>query len=299
LSYTGTAQRQGSYQYDINSPVPDARLYVQKTRPFPNYPAIYYRTNGAGHQYHGLTASAKRSMFKGLQYQLSWTWQRDRYDLSRGETSENPFDRRREIAVSPDVPTHRLLGSYFWQLPFGTGQRFGGSASRWVNLLTGGWVLTGAYEYNSGNFLTPYWSGPDPTGTVYSTSSTSAWAYDIRPDQLGDPNLPAGQRTLDRWFDPSAFGAPGVGRYGTSAKGVIKGPNLILFNAGVQKHFTYKEGGPRMILELSFKNLLNHPNWANPSTNISEAGSVARITRAQSDNDYSERAGRLGLRIEW
>jgi hypothetical protein len=37
----------------------------------------------------------------------------------------------------------------------------------------------------------------------------------IRPDQLHDPNLPAGARTVNRWFDPTAFGAPTPGSFGT------------------------------------------------------------------------------------
>jgi hypothetical protein len=51
ISYIGTAPRQGVWGYNINQPVGDARAFVDKPRLFPNYPAITYLTNGAGHQY--------------------------------------------------------------------------------------------------------------------------------------------------------------------------------------------------------------------------------------------------------
>ena len=72
--------RQGPWGYNYNSPVPNDRPFIDKPRPYPNYPEIYYITNGAGHQYNGLTAEVKRQMVNGLYFQGSWTWARDIYD---------------------------------------------------------------------------------------------------------------------------------------------------------------------------------------------------------------------------
>jgi hypothetical protein len=65
-SYIGTNTRQGQFGYNINQPVPDARLFVDKARRFPAYPGITYVTNGAGHQYHSMTVEANRKMASGL-----------------------------------------------------------------------------------------------------------------------------------------------------------------------------------------------------------------------------------------
>ena len=62
LSYIGTNTRQGDYAYNYNSPVPDGQLFVNKPRPFPQYPGINYFTNGAGHQFHSLTAEVERRL---------------------------------------------------------------------------------------------------------------------------------------------------------------------------------------------------------------------------------------------
>jgi hypothetical protein len=50
ITYIGTALREGEYQYDYNAPTPSAQAYTAKARIFPQYPAIYYVTNGAGHR---------------------------------------------------------------------------------------------------------------------------------------------------------------------------------------------------------------------------------------------------------
>ncbi len=298
LGYIGTGQRQGTYSYNYNSPVPDGRLYIEKPRPFPNYSEILYRTNGAGHQYHGMTAEVRKPTTKGLFFQFAWTWQRDIGDLNRWDTSENPFDRRREIGVARDMPAHRGIGNIRYDLPFGKGQRIGGNAPKLADLLVGGWSVASTYGFHSGNFLTPVWTGPDPTGTYYTESATRP-NVTIRPDRIANGNLASG-RTISRWFDASAFLAPQNGRFGNSAKGIIQGPPATMLNGGLYKTIAASEKGPRVMMEITFRNILNHPNWSNPAMDISDTGGVGRITAATSQgDDWAERQGRLGLRIEW
>jgi hypothetical protein len=303
LSYIGTNTRQGEYSYNYNSPVPDARPFIEKPRPFPRYPAINYFTNGAGHQFHSLTAEVERRFAHGLQFQSSWVWARDIGDLERGQALENPFDRERERSVAPDIPTHRFTTNWIYELPFGKGRPFLGSSGRAVNAIVGGWSLSGIYSYYSGQFLTPLWTGPDPTGTAFTTSATRP-NVTIRPDHLRDANLPSDQRSINRWFDPTAFAAPPIGRFGNAAKGVIKGPHVNVWHAGFFKSFNFTEN-VRLRWELTATNFFNHPNYNNPATNISQTGSVAVINGVGAVNGASTgdlpgpRAFRTGLRLDW
>jgi hypothetical protein len=160
-SYIGTALRDGAYQYNYNAPVADNRPYISKPRPFPNLPDIYYVTNGAGHQYNGLTLEVLRHLAAGLYFQSSWTWARDRYDMdynwdfeSWQFTSEHPRNRHREVGPAQEIPTHRFTSNFIYQLPFGKGHKFGSNVSRLGNLLVGGWELSGIYTLQSGMFLT-------------------------------------------------------------------------------------------------------------------------------------------------
>jgi hypothetical protein len=302
-SYIGTNTRQGDYGYNYNSPAPDDRLFIDKPRVFPRYPGITYFTNGAGHQFHSFTAEVERRMARGLQLQSSWVWARDIGDLERGQILEHPFDRQRERSVSPDIPTHRFTTNWIYQLPWGKGRPFLSGANGVVDAIVGGWELSGIYSYYSGQFLTPLWSGPDPTGTAFSANATRP-IVTIRPDHLRDANLPSDQRNLNRWFDVGAFGAPPVGRFGNSAKGVIKGPDVNVWHAGFFKSFHFNEQ-TRLRWELTATNLFNHPNYNNPGLNISQAASagvisgVGLVNGASTGDQPGARSFRMGLRLDW
>jgi hypothetical protein len=299
-SYIGTNTRQGEWGYNYNQPVPDARPFVDKPRPFPNYPLITYTSNGAGHQYNSLTLEAERRFLNGFSYQLSWVYARDIGDLERGESPENAFDRKREKAVWLDIPTHRVTGNVIYELPFGPGKKYLNSASGVKRAIAGGWELSVIYSSYSGQFLTPTWTGPDPTGTAFSNSRTPAQVT-IRPDALRDANLSADERSVNGWFDASAFGAPAAGRFGTSAKGVIIGPGSAIVNTGLSKRIDITER-VRARLEITSTNFFNHPNYDNPAVSINATGNVGVITAVggvSSLDSSGARSFRTGIRLEW
>jgi hypothetical protein len=123
----------------------------------------------------------------------------------------------------------------------------------------------------------------------------------IRPDELRNPNLPFEERTVSRWFDPSAFGAPRPGSFGTSAKGVIIGPGSNIINLGLSKYFTVTER-VKLRWELSATNSFNHPNWANPQTSITSLGQVGVITGTGGVSNLDQSSARnlrMGVRVEW
>jgi hypothetical protein len=304
LSYIGTNTRQGDWSYDYNSPVPDTRPYIDKPRPFPRYPGISYFTNGAGHQYHALTAEAERHLAKGLYFQSSWSWARDIGDMDRGGSPENPFDRRRERAVEMDIPTHRVNVNWIYNFPFGRGQRFLSAGPKALDLAVRGWSISGIYSYYSGQFLTPLWTGPDPTGTAFSNARTPA-VVTRRPDHLRDGNLPPDRRSVSAWFDASAFAPPQPGQFGSAARGVIKGPDVNVWHMGLFKEFVFAERAPRLRWEITATNFFNHPNYSNPAMNISQIADVGVINGVGGVNGASTgdqpgaRAFRMGVRVEW
>jgi len=298
ISYIGNGTRQGFYSANLNQPVANGQLYINKPRPFPNYPNINYVRNGAGHQYHSFNLEAQRRFRGGFTYQAAWVWSRD---ISYG-TPEDAYNEVRERGVTVDNPTHRLTGNFIYELPFGKGKRFLSGRGRLFDLMAGGWQISSIFESFSGQFLTPLWSGPDPTGTAFTSSSTPA-VVTIRPDQLRSPNLPPGQRSVTHWFDAGAFAAPEPGSFGTSAPGVIKGPGSWILNSGLYKSFTVWER-VRFRWEFTATNVLNHPNWANPGTNITSLAQVGVISGVGTNNtNYIDAIGprsmRMGFRVTW
>jgi hypothetical protein len=104
------------------------------------------------------------------------------------------------------------------------------------------------------------------------------------------------------WFDSNAFTAPSPGTFGSSAKGVIVGPNLISLGASLQKFITYRER-LRIRLELLTNNYINHPNYGAPATNISNKSSSGVITSQSLDGIKQDDAGPrrlvMQMRIEF
>ena len=240
ISYVGTGTRHGEYQYNINQPIANGELYINKPRLYPQYPGFNYVTNGSGTNTRGLTVSAKRDLAKGLSYQFSWDWARDIGDLERDWGPEDAYNRARERGVWLDVPTHRITSFVVYDLPIGHGKKLLSGSNRVLDALVGGWQLSSTFSTYSGRFMTPYWIGPDPVGIAYTDSSTAPIVR-LRPDQLSNPNLPGDQRGVNEWFDVNAFAGPQPGHLGSVSRGSIKGPNARVLNAGLSKYFNLTE----------------------------------------------------------
>jgi hypothetical protein len=304
VSYVATLGRDMWYTRDVNSPVADERLYNEKPRPFPQYPSITYADNGAGHDYHGVTIEAERRFSGGLFFQAAYTTATDTTETVEWTNAiENPFDLARERGRDSATPLHRLTTAVIYELPFGHGKRWLSTAPTAVDLALGGWEISVVGYLQSGNFLTPTISVPDPTGTRFTTAATRP-VISIRPDQLRDPQL--ADPTIDRWFDVSAFGAPPIGRFGTAERGAIESPGLNLWHFGLLKRFRFSDhpGTPIFRIEATATNIFNHPQWASPNVNVTPTNvSAGRISAIGGSAGAIQQAGmrsiRLGLRMEW
>lgn len=122
---------------------------------------------------------------------------------------------------------------------------------RGLDLLVGGWDVTGVTLVQSGPFLTPFFSNGDPSG---SGTTVRGFTATQRPDQVGDGNL--GNPTVAAYFDPTAFVRPAdnIGRYGNAGVGILVGPGTSVFSMTVGKSFALA-GQSRLRFEMAFSNL--------------------------------------------
>ncbi|MCC6539528.1 MAG: TonB-dependent receptor [Bryobacterales bacterium] len=298
-TYTGTNTRQGVYRWDINQPLADAQLYVDKARRFPRYPGIGYTDNGAGHQYHGVSVEVERRNYKGLHYQLYYTLAKDIQDLENTEQPQDAYNRAAERSTWGALPRHRWMGNLIYDLPVGKGKPLGANLGRVANAIAGGWQVSAIYIYESGGAVTPLWTGPDPTGTRFTNTRTRP-TVTLRPDRLRDGRID--DPTVARWFDTMAFAAPPIGRFGNSGKGVIYGTPGNVLHATLAKQFIVKER-VRMRLELLGTNVTNHPNYMNPNMNITDLGTAGVVTATMDRNAKFDsaipRELQAQLRVEW
>jgi hypothetical protein len=84
------------YERDASAPVAHNRLYIEKPRPFPQFPDINYADKGGSHDYQGLTSEAERRFSKGLFFQIAYTAARDLGDTGGNAPNGGIYTDERE-----------------------------------------------------------------------------------------------------------------------------------------------------------------------------------------------------------
>jgi hypothetical protein len=111
-----------------------------------------------------------------------------------------------------------------------------------------------------------------------------------RPDALGDPNLPGGQRTPDRWFDTEAFALPAPFTFGTARRNSVVGPGFASLDLSLAKDIGIG-GSRRLEVRLDVFNALNRANFDLPNR-IFGTPNFGRIFSAKSAREMQ-----LGVRL--
>ena len=85
-----------------------------------------------------------------------------------------------------------------------------------------------------------------------------------RPDQLRDANLPASERSPERWFDTAAFTLQAPLTFGNAPRNSVTGPGFANLDLALAKTWTVAGTGQ---LELRWEvfNALNKPNFDLPN----------------------------------
>jgi len=168
------------------------------------------------------------------------------------------------------------------------------SSSALSNIL-GGWNVNTITLLETGPYLTPTTSvSNDQTNTNPAAADVNV----VRPDIVGNP-IPA-HRTNANYFNINAFANPpqGAGRVGTASVGSLEAPGTIAVNGGLAKAIAIRENW-NLRFEATFTNVLNHTNFAPPTTNISNSASFGALTTAQTAESGGNRTGQVALRLDF
>ncbi len=290
LSYTGSHTTQLIQSPDLNQvPANTLGYTAYKAKygvPFPNFNAVLTRSNGPSAKYQAFTAEVERRYVKGLALDASYTFAHDvsnalgavptTLTAENGATILDRFNEDANYGNVIYVRRNRFVGTFQYDLPYGRGQRFGGDVHSATNLLLGGWGVAGIQLWQSGPFLTPSFSGTDPSGTgVLTRGVTTAQ----RPDSTGLSPLVANHSRAN-WFNLAAFSTPAnnIGRFGNYPVGTLVGPGTVTFAGTLGKNFAITERF-RLRYEAQIANLFNHVNLGIPNTNISSSsfGTISNV----------------------
>lgn len=268
VAYVGTSAKRLTFTQDLNLLHPSTELWDPARRPYQRFGTAGLIQSGASSIYHGLNITADRKVTNGLWFNINYTLTKSLSDVSLTcytcSAQQNQYQRYLERADDPSLHRQQLRFSYIYQLPFGRGKQFLGDLGRITNGLMGGWQFAGITTMYTGSRLSPGFSGTDPANTNQ---------FSGRPDRIADGNLNGDMRARIKSgqsiFDKSAFVRPETGRghYGNSARDILTGPGLMLWNISLSKHFTIRERA-RMEIMWQLFNAFNRPNFYNPSRNI-------------------------------
>ena len=183
------------------------------------------------------------------------------------ETFQNPFNWNDCRGNLGGIRKHVLVASYVIDLPFGKGRRWLSGARGVTDFLAGGWQLAGIMQALSGAPFSP------------SFETTVQGSVGGRPDVvLGAPVYPE-NRTIARWFNPTAFAVPPNFTFGNAGYNQLWGPGQFNWDASLVKGFVFKE---RVTLQLRLEafGALNNPQFGNPNGTITNPNVVGAISSA-------------------
>jgi hypothetical protein len=238
-------------------------------------------------KYDSLTIEGKRRL-GSFTFDSFWTWA---HNMSNTLNLENPYSHdfwNRDRVT----PRHRVVLNNLWEVPIGRGRRYLSSIPGVANHVIGGWKIGWLAIFQTGQFFSPSFSGADPSGT-----NTSGGL----PDRICNGNVPPGQRVLSSWFDASCFAVPPIGRFGNSGVNILEGPGLHTHGVSITKSF-YLTERIRLDYLAMMSNVMNHPNFSAPGSNISVPAQAGVIT-GQHSRFSADRSGArfidMRLRLEF
>jgi hypothetical protein len=234
-------------------------------------------TNDGNTDYNGLELSLQRRMSKGLSYSLGYTFSRglanfgDNLTDPDGALPQNSYNYAAEMSNSTLDIRSRFVGNFIWDLPIGQGRHFL-SQPGIVNHVLGGWQLNGIVTLQTGS----------PYSVTAANDGLLGQTHVVYANCVGDPFAgattdPSLYTTTGFLINPAAFSQPGPGMFGTCSPRKFHGPGIQMVDLSIFKDFKFTE---RWYLQFrtEFFNAFNHPNFANPSANISSPGSFGKVS---------------------
>ena len=256
VSYMGsyTIGADNSTIHNVPEPGPGP---IDLRRPIPALSAIRAIRFDGKSIYHAVTFKAERRFDGQASFNTSYTLSRSRDDASSpGATafeSNVPQDVRNvfpgEEALSSFDHRHQVVGSGTYQFPFFEGAGGG------MEAVAGGWRVTAIATLQSGAPFTVN-LGQDRANIGSGPAQ--------RPDQVGNPNLPAGQRSAGQWFDTSAFALQSPFMFGTAGRNSVFAPGFAAVDLSIQKDW-YVSAGGRLQFRWEIFNLFNRTNFDIPN----------------------------------
>jgi hypothetical protein len=258
-------------------------------------------TNASFSNYHSLQAEIRRRMSRGLMLQANYTFSKAITDSEGSQSTLESYRTIRNVALDRHVAdfnqTHRFIGNFIYELPFGSGRR-------WLNgvpvlsKITEGWSVGGIVTWQTGPPLSIF--SDRSTFNNFNTGNNPAQLVGISLEEFrrnaGIFKTPSGvyffnPNLLDITTDdgqfsgseikPGLLAAPAPGQFGNFPINSITGPSFWQADFSVSKRTKIYERA-EMEFKATFYNAFNHANFDFDSP-IFDSASFGRISGQRGD----------------
>jgi len=287
VGYIGNRSNHQLQLLDINQPTPGTNTATntsQSRRPyntlFPTLRQINTISSNGWSDYHSLQAVLKSTDFHGLTTQVAFTWSHNIDTASEvedffGTSGYVPQDSRNlagSVGNSEFDQRRALIITYVYRIP-------GPKIGNFVGTALKDWQLSGTTTFRDGL--------ASPVLTFGGESGVDN--FHERPNCIGPIRYQLTDFTQP-YVLPGAFAPPTPGTFGNCPRNPIVAPGLNDWDISLQRTFRL---GERVSFEFrtSFFNAFNHPNFAEPSPDLSTT-----ITATADDGSFDSHFGVGGPR---
>jgi hypothetical protein len=246
----------------------------------PLYSTISLTNMGGNSSYQSLQATLQQRLKHGLTYTLNYTWSKSLDNVPTGAATTSAgagqgyaipvyLPNYKRLDVGPSDFDHRnvFTATYLWQFPK--------LESGWapVRYILNGWQSSGLISARTGDRFTVM-SGTDVslTGINRDVPNLIGLPYNVAPCATATTHCKA-------WLNFSAFQNAPTGSFGTVRKNTFVGPNFATFDTSLARNFRIAEKS-NLQFRAEYFNVLNHTNFGNPATSLSNSSTFGKITTA-------------------
>ncbi|MBZ5664135.1 MAG: TonB-dependent receptor [Acidobacteriia bacterium] len=284
VGYVGNKSTHQLQSLDINQPTPGDPDTSQSRRPFnaqfPTLRQINTISSVGWASYHSLQTSLRSTDFHGLTTQIAFTWSHNIDTASEvsdffGTSGYVPQDSRNlkgSVGNSEFDQRRALIITYIYAIPALSQDKILRSATK-------DWQISGTTTFRDGL--------ASPVLTFGGESGTQS--FHERPNCIGPIHYQLRDLTKS-YVLPGAFAPPDPGTFGNCPRNPIVAPGLSAWDINIQRTFKFTE---RFSFQFrtSFFNAFNHPNFAEPSPDLSTT-----ITATADDGSFDSHFGVGGPR---
>ena len=266
----------------------------------PVFSSIFAQDTIANSAYNSLQASFDKRFSGGLQLTAAYTFSKSFDQASSFEGILNPVDPRRSRSLSSFDARHRIVFSYYYELPL---RKYTGVTGQILN----GWALSGITTFQTGfpirissqadnelmysfdfelpgepNQMAPFRT-TKPQSTCFNGLCNYAFDPNSFTENASTPNVPGDPTTPPNCSDQRVFGCydPTLfGSLGTAPRTICCGPHISNTDFAILKTFKISET-KRVDFRAELFNIFNHSQFFNPDGNTSDGTQFGQVTQAR------------------